>query len=146
MPLGIETAVAQERSLDAVARRSAEQQHERERGVRWSGCGPDPVPGPRSEAQLREAAAARLARLQAWRASAKGRLSAAVSQAQRAAERAHAAADAALGALARGETSFSRSCRDAADVIEAQGRDLIATACATREALRIADRTAPPGP
>jgi len=145
MPPEIEASVAQERRLDVATRRSAEQQYERERGVRWSGCGPDPVPSPRSETQIRAAAAARLAGLRAWRSSTKGRLSAAISQAQRAAERAHAVAGAAYGALAREDGGASARCRDAADAIEAQGRDLIAAARAAREALRADDHPAASG-
>lgn len=140
MPPEIEAAIAQERRLDAVARRCSEQQHERERGVRWSGCEPDPTPSPRSETQLHAAAASRLAELRAWRFSATGRLSAAISQARRAAERAHAAADAAHGALSRGDSALSGRCRDAADAIEAEGQDLIAAARAAREALHVADQ------
>jgi len=142
MPPEIDAVIARERRLDAVARRCAEQQFERERGVRWSGCGPDPAPSSRSEAQLRDAAAASLAGIQAWRSSANGRLSAAISQAQRAAERAHAAAGAAYGALTRGDGASSGRCRDAADAFEAQGRDLIAAAHAAREALRVTDQQA----
>jgi hypothetical protein len=145
MPLEIEAAIARERRLDAVARHCAEQQHERERGVRWSGCGPDRAPPPRSEAQLRSAATVRLAALQAWRCSAGGRLARAISQAQRAAERAYAAADAAHGALTRGDGAAVNRCGEAADVIEAQGHDLIAAARATREAMRVIDQSAASG-
>lgn len=127
--------LAHERRADVASRRLAELEQERARGVRWSGCSPAPLPPPRSEQDLYEAAAAKSASLQDWRASDQGRLSAAVTQAQRAAEAAHLAAEMARAALARGGDTVIRRCREAADVLEIRGRDLIAAAQAARSVL-----------
>jgi len=131
-----ESVLADERRRDAVRRSLAAREAERFRGVCWSGLGPGPAPPEASEDQLRAVAAARHACLKDWRASRRGRLMAAVSKAQQAAEQAHLASEAARAALARGDGSAHGSCRSAADVMEAQARALIAAARAARRALR----------
>ena len=119
--------------VDAHAREAA-----RSRGVAWSGLGPEPW-RPRSAAQVEASARARLERLQAWRASAAGRFLAAVASAQRAAETAHVAGEAARAAVARGMDHGANSCRQAADALEAEGRALLAAARAARRALALRD-------
>jgi hypothetical protein len=137
MPSELEAMVGEERRRDLVRRRLAAQDAERARGVSWSGLGPAPLPPPASEGQLREAAARRFAGLEAWRRSGPGRLVSAVSRAQRAAEQACLAAETARAALARADGSATAFCASAADVMETQGRSLLAAARAARRALRV---------
>jgi hypothetical protein len=135
MSSDFERALSEERRKDALGHRFTELERERARGVRWAGCGPAPLPQPRSEQDLAAAAAVRCASLRDWRASDQGRLSLAVSRAQRAAEQAHLAAESARAALARSDESVGMRCREAADELETRGRDLIAAAQAARQAL-----------
>jgi hypothetical protein len=135
MPSDFHRALAQERRKDALSRCMAEQDLERARGVCWSGYSPPPHPAPRSDRDLRTAAMAQCAALRDWRASDVGRLSAAVGLARRAAEQANLAADAAGAALSRGGDTLTLRCHEAADALEARGRDLIAAAQAARSAL-----------
>jgi hypothetical protein len=133
----LEGMVLDERRRDLVRRRLAAQEAERARGVSWSGLGPGPLPPPTSEALLREAAGRRFADLESWRRSRPGRLVSALSRAQRAAEQACLAAETARAALARADGSANACCSSAAEVMEAQGRTLLAAARAARRALRV---------
>ena len=133
----LDVMVMEERGRDLVRRRLAALEAHRARGVSWSGLGPGPVPPPTAEARLREAAARRFAGLEAWRRSAPGRLVSAVSRAQRAAEQACLAAETARAALSRADGSATACCSAAADIMEAQGRTLLAAARAARRALQI---------
>jgi hypothetical protein len=133
----LEAMVGEERRRDLVRRRLAALEAERARGVAWSGLGPAPPPPPPSEAQLREAAVRKMASLEAWRRSGPGRLVSAVGRAQRAAEQACLAAETARAALARADGSANACCSSAAEVMELQGRTLLAAARAARRALRI---------
>ncbi|MET0271674.1 MAG: hypothetical protein ABW360_01655 [Phenylobacterium sp.] len=72
----------------------------RQHGVAWSGLGPDPH-RPRDAQALAADAARRLAARRAWSESPCGRLTAALAEIQRAAQAAHAAAEAARAALSR---------------------------------------------
>jgi hypothetical protein len=72
----------------------------RQRGVAWSGLGPEPYRR-RSPGEITTAATAMAAALTAWRASRRGRLNAALVRVQALAKAAHAAADQAQAALAR---------------------------------------------
>lgn len=77
--------VQTEQRAEAARRLADRSQGERHAGVCWSGLGPEPM-RPRSLAAVADAAAARLQALHDWRASPAGRLTAAVSQAERALE------------------------------------------------------------
>jgi hypothetical protein len=68
--------------------------------VAWSGLGPGPFRR-RSPGEINTAALAMAAALEAWRASRRGRLNAALTRVQTLARAAHAAADQAQAALAR---------------------------------------------
>jgi hypothetical protein len=72
----------------------------RQRGVAWSGLGPEPFRR-RSPGEINTAAMAMAAALEAWRASRRGRLNAALARVQALARAAHAAAEQAQAALAR---------------------------------------------
>jgi hypothetical protein len=128
------TLLDDERRRDDVAFEAWRREAARHRGVCWSGLALQPSPA-RSEDQLQAAAAVRLAKLQAWRATAAGRFLAAVSRAQQAAEAAHIAAESARAAVARGLERPTPNCRGVADTLEAQGRALLAAARAARCAL-----------
>jgi hypothetical protein len=132
--LDLSSFIAQELAFDGVRAEAHARDASRGRGVTWSGLGPEPWRA-RSAAQVEASARARLACLQAWRASAAGRFLAAVANAQHAAEMAHVAGEAARAAIARGMDPGASSCRQAADALEAEGRALLAAARAARRAL-----------
>jgi hypothetical protein len=96
----LDRLIALEQAAEQVRACAHDVEAERQRGVAWSGLGPDPI-------RLRDApaiaaeAARRLGALQRWRASSPGRLTAALARAQHAAQAVHAAAEAARAALSR---------------------------------------------
>jgi hypothetical protein len=110
----------QARLIDAERRAESqraamhEQEARRQAGVAWSGLAPDPF-RPRSTAALAAMANTRLAALQRWRASAPGRLLAAMIQAERAVEALRAG-------VARGLQTEAMSCAQALHDLESAAR------------------------
>ena len=134
----LERLVAEEHAHEVTRRDVHRRGARRYNGVAWSGMAPDPWPE-RSREKLQSDAAARLAELVAWRASAEGRLIAAVTAAQQAASRAHTAGDAVRAAVNRNFESERDVCVAAAAAVEREGRRLVTAARAARRALRNAD-------
>ena len=125
---------ALERARDRLWSSAHHLEQDRCGGVCWSGMGPDPW-RPRDETRIRADAALRLQRLEAWRASADGRLLACVSDCQRAAQAAYLAAESARAAISRGLSHNAAHCDAEVAAIAAQGRALLAAARAARRAL-----------
>ena len=93
---------AAEVAADAVRIENRRGDLARHRGVTWSGLGPDPI-SPRSPAELRAAAEARLAARRDWSLSSPGLLISAIAACQAAAHRAHAIGERARAGVARDE-------------------------------------------
>lgn len=126
--------LACEVARDQVWASARQSEAERARGVCWSGVGPDPWTR-RSEAELADAARARRARLSAWRTSAEGRFLTALAHAEDAVQAAHQSVENGRAAVSRGLDHGRAVCDAAADVLEANGRALLAAALAARRAL-----------
>jgi hypothetical protein len=122
-----------EQSAEAQRALTHRREAERHAGVSWSGLAPDPF-RPRPAAALAQAAETRLRTRERWRASAPGRLLAAMAEAERAVEAIRAC-------VARGLDGPSGRCALAlADlqtaVDAAHAAALTADACATNSASR----------
>jgi hypothetical protein len=91
---------AVESRAEAVRAAAHAREAARQRGVSWSGLGPGPFRR-RSPGEINTAAQAMASALEAWRASRRGRLNAALARVQALARAAHAAAEQAQAALAR---------------------------------------------
>jgi hypothetical protein len=102
----LEHFLAQERREDAERVQRHDREACRQRGVAWSALGPEPFASRSPQAQ-RRAALHRLQAYRQWRSSSAGRLLRALSEAQQAAERAHALAETARAAVARNDGRVS---------------------------------------
>jgi hypothetical protein len=122
----LDRLTAFEQTAEQVRARAHDVEADRQRGVAWSGLGPDPF-RPRDAPALAAEAARRLAALQLWRASSSGRVTAALARTQHAAQAVHAAAEAARAALSRDPHSHPQL-----EVLRAQ---VLALQVATREAM-----------
>ena len=115
--------------LDAAAREAA-----RHRGVARSGFDPDPIPT-RAEEGLAMAARARMAAAHAWAASPQGAYLSAVAAAQKTLADAHATADRARAAAARGLAGERRLCEQALSELRSQAHALSRSLREARRAL-----------
>jgi hypothetical protein len=123
--------LAEAHRAEQVRQRSHERDAGRQRGVAWSGLGPD-VFRSRSDEVLAAEATQRLRMIEAWRTSREGRLLGTLGDVQRAAEAAYAIAEAGRAALARGSApsqalgglaaqvaALARAARDAETLMDA---------------------------
>jgi hypothetical protein len=125
-----------ERRAEAIRLQAIRREHDRHRGVSWSGLGPGPIL-PRSETALRAEAACRLDGLRAWRASSPGRLLGALADIQRVARAAHGRAESARSAAARDLAAEASQCLSAIDDLECQAWALLRAARTARAALSV---------
>ncbi|MEO8113602.1 MAG: hypothetical protein ABI655_04410 [Phenylobacterium sp.] len=128
-----ERCLEAETRVEAVGASAHAREADRSGGVGWSGLGPGPFRSRSSDA-LRADAGARHARLQVWRASAPGRLTAALARAQEAARLAHAAAETLRAACARAGDR-SPPCDRELDRLEAGALEMLRQAAIARAAL-----------
>src|SRR5689334_7213919 len=91
---------AAEHRAESVRAAAYAREAARQRGVAWSGLGPEPLRR-RSAGEITTAATAMAAALADWQASRRGRLNATLVRIQALARAVHAAADQAQAALAR---------------------------------------------
>jgi hypothetical protein len=96
----LDRLIALEQAAEQVRARVHSLEADRQRGVAWSGLGPEPL-HPRDAPAIAAEAARRLAALQRWRNSSPGRVTAALAKVQHAAQSIHLAAEAARAALSR---------------------------------------------
>jgi len=116
--------IAAEHAIDRHWREAHRTDAARHAGVAWSGLS-GPRPPPRTDAQIRQAAEARLRLQEAWRSSSQGATLAAISRIQSACVAAHAAAEQARAAAARGLPHNPAPCRAALKEARGHAADIL---------------------
>jgi hypothetical protein len=126
--------IAAERALDRHWRETHRTDAARHGGVAWSGLSAAPSP-PRTDAQIRKAAEARQRFQDTWRSSSQGATLSAVARIQAACAAAHAAAEQARSAAARGLPSNPAPCQAALQEARGHATELLRGLRAARRAL-----------